>query len=67
MTGMDDLVSWLIWSFLGGVALGYAVDSARERAFWRRQAIRVFTTHPMSTQLPTVTELNAPSWERTDG
>lgn len=64
---MDDLATWLVWWFLGGVALGIVIDRARERAFWRRLAVRVFTQHPMSTTPPTVAELHAPSWEQTDG
>lgn len=52
-----ELLGWL----LGWVAVGYLISEARERWYWRREAIRTFTTAPMSTTAPTLT-VRQPDW-----
>ncbi len=59
---MDELVTWLVWSFFGGLVLGVLIDGARERVFWRRLTITTYTQHPISTTMPTMTGLRTPDW-----
>lgn len=52
---------FLSWWFMGWVAVGWAVSEWHEQRLWR-QAARALTPGPMSTEVPTLAELNRPAW-----
>jgi hypothetical protein len=55
--------AWLpVLTELAGVGLGAIIGWLRERAYWRREAVRVFTRAPLSTAPPTLTALHYPVW-----
>lgn len=51
--------AWVLAAEWAGLGIWYLVIQARERALMRLVA-QVWTRHPMSTAMPTVTELHAP-------
>jgi hypothetical protein len=47
--------------FAAGVALGFLVDRWREHRLWSR-LVETMRAAPMSTEMPTLTELRTPDW-----